>query len=280
MSSSRRVTLLLDLAVVCAFFFLESGGTPGFAQASPNGVVAALERKYVITEMTPDHAEVTKDGTIMVVKRGGLYSDPVSRSLATINNNVVDGKIQPLTGTGLWNYSKSDRILHNGDRVYVLKIETKPDPKSDQLKILILTTDPMDVPSQDGQDRFASVITFKFDKGYLNDASPDDVAQAVEKILAPDTGANSGPNTASNSRQQPGPASTAPVQQQVFAPQPPPPPPAPAAPPPTITIGESSTQVLQAMGMPQQMIDLGKKKTYVYKNMKIIFVDDKVSDVQ
>jgi hypothetical protein len=28
------------------------------------------------------------------------------------------------------------------------------------------------------------------------------------------------------------------------------------------------------------MIDLGKKKTYVYKNMKVIFVDDKVSDVQ
>ena len=56
--------------------------------------------------------------------------------------------------------------------------------------------------------------------------------------------------------------------------------PATAAPPPTITIGESSTLVLQAMGMPQQMIDLGKKKTYIYKNMKIIFVDDKVTDVQ
>jgi hypothetical protein len=56
--------------------------------------------------------------------------------------------------------------------------------------------------------------------------------------------------------------------------------PAPAGPPPTISIGESSTQVLQALGMPQQMIDLGKKKTFVYKNMKIIFVDDKVSDVQ
>ena len=56
--------------------------------------------------------------------------------------------------------------------------------------------------------------------------------------------------------------------------------PAPAGPPPTITIGESSTQVLQAMGMPQQMIDLGSKKVYVYKYMKITFVDDKVTDVQ
>lgn len=32
--------------------------------------------------------------------------------------------------------------------------------------------------------------------------------------------------------------------------------------------------------MPRQMIDLGKRKTCIYKNMKIIFVDDKVTDVQ
>ncbi len=201
MSSSRRVVLFLDLVLVCAFFLLETTGTHAAAQDSPNGVVAALERKYVITEMTPDHAEVTKDGTIMVVKRGGLYSDPVSHSLATINNNVVDGKIQPLSGTGLWAYSKSDRILHSGDRVYVLKIESKPDSKGDQLKILILTTDPMDVPGQDGQHRFGSVITFKFNKGYLNEASPEDVAQAVENILAPDTGSAESPGGPAQAQQ-------------------------------------------------------------------------------
>ena len=94
--------------------------------------------------------------------------------------------------------------------------------------------------------------------------------------MAPDSGsdqAQSGGGAAAQP-QQPYPP------QQAVAPPPPPPPAAPAGPPPTITIGESSTQVLQAMGMPQQMIDLGKKKTYVYKNMKVIFVDDKVSDVQ
>ena len=50
--------------------------------------------------------------------------------------------------------------------------------------------------------------------------------------------------------------------------------------PATVTVGESSTEVLQSLGMPQQMIDLGKKKTYVYKTMKITFINDKVSDVQ
>ena len=279
MSTSARPAIAVPFVLLC---FSSLNHAVRAQTPAPNGVVAALENKYVITEMTPDHAEVTKDGTIMVVKRGGIYSDPVSQSFATINNNVVDGKIQPLSGTGLFNYSKSDRILHSGDKVYILKIESKPEAKGDQLKFLILTTDPMAVPGQDGQDRFGSVITFKFNKGYLAEASPEDVEQAVEAILAPDTGAYdaNGANRSTSGRPQAAqPNSPAPPQQAV-APPTPAPPAASAAPPPTITIGESSTQVLQALGMPQQMIDLGKKKTYVYKNMKIIFVDDKVSDVQ
>src|SRR5271154_5165237 len=228
MSISARPAVAVSFALLC---FSSLNYTVRAQTAAPTGVVAALERKYVITEMTPDHAEVTNDGTVMVVKRGGLYSDPVSQSLATINNNVVEGKIQPLSGTGLFNYSKSDRILHSGDKVYILKIESKPETKGDQLKLLILTTDPMAVPGQDGQDRFGSVITFKFNKGYLAEASPEDVAQAVETILAPDTGTSNanGANASSSMRQQPGQAGApAPAQQMVA---PPPPTPAPAAPP-------------------------------------------------
>jgi hypothetical protein len=100
--------------------------------------------------------------------------------------------------------------------------------------------------------------------------------------MAPDEGGDQGGggNDVAGGQQPP---------QQQQPPQPPPPAPvqrvaapapAPAGPAPTISIGESSTEVLQAMGMPLQMIDLGKKKTFVYKNMKIIFLNDKVSDVQ
>jgi hypothetical protein len=145
------------------------------------------------------------------------------------------------------------------------------------LKFGILTTDALDVGSSGQKKKFSAYVSFHFKKGYLDETPPEDVEQAIEAVLAPDTGsdqAQGGGGAASN--QQPAP------QQRAAAPAPPPPPPRPAAaaPPPTIAIGESSTQVLQAMGMPQQMIDLGKKKTYVYQNMKVIFIDDKVSDVQ
>jgi hypothetical protein len=34
------------------------------------------------------------------------------------------------------------------------------------------------------------------------------------------------------------------------------------------------------MGQPKQLVDLGAKKPYSYPNMKVFFVDGKVSDVQ
>ena len=50
--------------------------------------------------------------------------------------------------------------------------------------------------------------------------------------------------------------------------------------PVTIEIGQSVADVVARMGQPARVADLGQKKTYFYKDMKIIFVDGRVSDVQ
>jgi len=49
-----------------------------------------------------------------------------------------------------------------------------------------------------------------------------------------------------------------------------------------ISLGMSIDQVVALLGNPQQIADLGSKKTYFYTsaNMKVIFTDGKVSDVQ
>jgi hypothetical protein len=56
--------------------------------------------------------------------------------------------------------------------------------------------------------------------------------------------------------------------------------PAPAAAPATISLGQTPDQVTAGMGAPTRIIDLGARKIYVYKDMKITFKDGKVSDVQ
>jgi hypothetical protein len=55
---------------------------------------------------------------------------------------------------------------------------------------------------------------------------------------------------------------------------------APAAAPVDIEIGQTVDQVTAALGAPQKTVNLGAKKIYVYKDMKITFKDGKVSDVQ
>ena len=53
-----------------------------------------------------------------------------------------------------------------------------------------------------------------------------------------------------------------------------------AAGPVTISLGQSMADVESINGKPDKVIDLGAKKIYVYKDLKITFTDGRVSDVQ
>jgi hypothetical protein len=67
------------------------------------------------------------------------------------------------------------------------------------------------------------------------------------------------------------------------APLPPPPTePAPAAGPGPFTIaaGQTIEDVERGLGQPHTIVELGSKKIYLYKGLKITFVDGKVSDVE
>ena len=49
---------------------------------------------------------------------------------------------------------------------------------------------------------------------------------------------------------------------------------------PTLTLGLTIDEVKAIQGEPQKIVDLGSKKIYVYKDLKITFSDGKVSDIQ
>lgn len=59
----------------------------------------------------------------------------------------------------------------------------------------------------------------------------------------------------------------------------PPPPPA-DAPPPTVSLGETKDQIIAGFGQPVKKVDLGAKQIYYYKDMKITFMNGKVSNVE
>jgi hypothetical protein len=48
----------------------------------------------------------------------------------------------------------------------------------------------------------------------------------------------------------------------------------------TVKLGMSPDEVKQSLGNPDKIVDLGAKQVFVYKDMKLIRIDGKVSDVQ
>jgi hypothetical protein len=250
-----------------------SGFLPtAFAQQS--GLVTALQAKYKTTTMTFDDSKVTSPGTEMEVQVSGINAQPVGTMFAIQNENkVVDGKVQQPSKLMQMMKSKTMQLISKGDKVYITKIEAKTSPKEDDLKMTIITTDAVDLSDGSGQKHLIAILTFKLPKDALAESAPDQVEQMIEAVITP--AGDSGQGSAEAAAPAPAPVAAAP-------PPPPPPPPPPAAPaaPQTISIGQTPDQVTAALGQPQQIIDLGAKKTYIYKDMKVIFVKGKVSDVQ
>ena len=67
--------------------------------------------------------------------------------------------------------------------------------------------------------------------------------------------------------------------QQNASAAPPPPIAAPAAPPVELKLGLTIDEVTAANGVPTKIVDLGAKKIYYYKDMKVTFKDGKVVDI-
>ena len=48
----------------------------------------------------------------------------------------------------------------------------------------------------------------------------------------------------------------------------------------TIKLGMSTDEVKKSLGNPDKIVDLGPKQVYIYKDMKVVFLNSQVSDVQ
>jgi len=59
-----------------------------------------------------------------------------------------------------------------------------------------------------------------------------------------------------------------------------PPPPPPDAPPPTLSVGQTKDQVTAAFGQPVKAAKIGAKEIFYYKDMKVTFMNGKVSNVE
>jgi hypothetical protein len=201
----------------------------------------SLSSNYELTKTGIDRIRITKAGTLLVIRKENISGDLAS-DMTFLNNKVIDGSVQQGSGLAASLANKmTSRVFKPGEKVYVFKIEVK----DGAVQLFVISGDTYDVNLKGStrQTRYKSLISFEFPKGFLETADPAAVKKVIDDVLAPEATIS-----AANTK--------------------------------TVELGQTPEQVEVALGKPDTVVNLGAKKTYVYKTMKVIFQDGKVADVQ
>jgi hypothetical protein len=266
----RNVTL-----GVFSSFALAMSMTP--AAMAQDDLAAGLKQKFRITQINSVGVAAVP-GTVLTVEADGINAEPYP-TMITFENPVEDGQVkQRSKGLGFLK-SNNLQILQPGQKVYVTKISTSSESKDDDIKVTILTCDTVLATFTNGRyggqyqtpKRYSTTLAFKLPKGALAQTSVEDAAKMIEAVLsfhAEDQGRS---RVASRVERSCEPNCAVSAN---------PPAAAPPAGPPTIALGQTIDQVTAALGEPKEVVDLGSKKIYKYPDMKVVFMNGKVSDVQ
>jgi hypothetical protein len=249
------------------------------------GVRKALESKYALTVTTADKTDIVTAGCVLVLRKTNLIMAAVTGA-NIYQNKYQNGRItQNALGktTSFFNHlpgatpTGTDRTFVNGEKIWVTGIDVR-----EKGVVFTLFTDAI------ADVRYGATLTFPLPKG----AAPSvaDVTRTVGEVfdIQPSDDAKgqpqqqpaaAGTQTASATDKAPPPAAA----QSASSEAPPPPiapPPPPPADPKTISLGQTPDQVIANFGQPDKIIELGAKQIFAYKDMKVTFVNGKVTDVQ
>jgi len=203
---------------------------------------AEIESVYTLSKRaTLSPDRITKQGTVVVVRKDGITAD-LSSDMRYSVTKVTDGQLGEEGGAVSAVFTKErSRVFKTGERLFVTDI----DVYDDGVMLKVITCESFDINEKGStqQRRYKAAVKFMYPKGSGPDKKLADIKAAIDPVLVPESEA-----TAVNTK--------------------------------TIALGQTRPEVEEILGKPERIVDLGAKVTYVYKDMKVIFVDGKVSDVQ
>jgi hypothetical protein len=258
------------IAIVWALF-----SSWAYGQDPKTEIQNKLNSQFVLTRFTVDHTDIVKAGSVLVLQKEGLVmfsSDTNPPPTSTYKN----GKLSLGFGSSLVALRTGDqkvpqRTFVQGEKFWLAATEVRDDGI-----YLLVISDPFN------NIRYKTQLKFPFNK--KPPQSADDMMKEIAEVVTPDSGSDQ--NTAQQQQPPPQqhqpPPPAAPPQNSALAPIAPPPPPADAPPPQpkTISIGQTKDVVVAILGQPQKDVKLGTKEIFVYPDLKVTFVNNKVSDVQ
>lgn len=263
-----------------------------------------LVEDYPLTQPTAAFDDIVTAGAVVALQKGPLMMVAVSSSVNPYVATYKNGKLKSgmaaakswrdklsgvpglsaVPGVAQTGNGPSTRTFVVGEKMWVTKIDTRQDAV-----VIDLFTDAI------SDVRYKTSVTFPYPtKGTIPPAQDvEKLVGEVFKVQPSDDAKDAkgdGQQQAPAGGQQAAPAQGAPAngaaapaasQQTAEAPPPPiAPPPPPPADPKTVSLGQKPDEVIAALGQPEKIVKLGAKQTYYYKDMKVIFVNGKVTDVQ
>lgn len=197
--------------------------------------------RFTLTKTSLSMNQIKQPGTVMVMKKDGLSGTKAGEGFAA--NIVREGAISQKGSMAnmLLGGGANRRDFHVGDKFYVTAVAIKD--KQLSFDMVSFTTYDVTTNGNTKSERYSAQLQFEFPEGVLPAMPPAKVQEVLDAVFI-DEG-----------RMQSAPAAT-------------------------VSLGQTFTQVEQVLGKPERIVNLGSKVTWIYKDMKVIFMDEKVADVQ
>jgi hypothetical protein len=251
----------------CLFVTVAVLTTFGASVVSAQGPVTLQEQlsaQYKLVKMGSDSGgvAVVDPGTLLAVQKGGVLSVPW-RAMALCPAKFQDNNLHPSAGMCAAMVKSVSKYFQKGDKVYPTRIEVSLD--KGKISFTVVACD-----SCNGVNPPTSMkgeVVFEFAKGYLEKANVGEVEDTIGQVFSISSDDQQGQSGDASQQQQAGQQQPAQPEQQQTEPQ-------------TIQLGMTTDQVQAALGKPEKLFNLGSKQIYVYKDVKVTFLNGKVSDVQ
>lgn len=295
---SKQLVSKSFVAMVAAAFSL------AYAQGPKGTLEKQLESEYMLTTPTADNTDIVTMGSVLILQKKGFSAGSVSSKIVT-QNTYKDGQIKAGAATAVRRFgglpgismvpgvgslagsaagaAGGSRDFVNGEKLYVTKITVD---RSKNGVVFDLISD-----SYGDAGRYKGILRIEVPKAALASGDLAQVDPTIAEVfkIAPPADQSAAPAPGGQQAAAAPEAAPAPI-----APPPPPPPdapPAPIAPPPppppdpvvetkSIEVGQTKAQVEAIMGKPDKDVKVGTKEIYSYKDLKVTFVNGKMTDAQ
>jgi hypothetical protein len=230
-----------------------------------------LIAQYKLVKMGSDSGgvAVVEPGTLLAIQKGGVLSVPW-KAMALCPAKFQDNSLHPSAGFCAAMVKSVSKYFQSGDKVYPTKIDVSLDKA--KISFTVVACD-----SCNGVNPPTSMkgeVVFQFPKGYLEKAAAGDVEDTIGKVFSisnddqqSQDGGDAGQQQQSGQQSRNQQQQSGQQEQSQSEPQ-------------TIQMGMTTDQVQASLGKPEKVFNVGAKQIFVYRDVKVTFLNGKVSDVQ